>query len=239
MTEFAIVVGLFVLLLLGTVLTFRFHEIQRQAVLAARQASWSTTWLHDRVSPEIVTQQVRSWHFERAGWMDPTGNEAMPSREDAVSVQLAQDAPPGSAPAAVDLALQPLRAVGGFLGGGFDLPMDRYARAVLSVSVEPVSRLPEPLGSMRLELTEHLGVLGDPWMATGPSEVASRAGGLVPTGLLAGRATWLRPVLWPLTVLEPAIGKLCLGLIEPDRVPADRLVGSTLTGQQPGVSGCH
>jgi hypothetical protein len=32
-----------------------------------------------------------------------------------------------------------------------------------------------------------------------------------------------RPLLAPLALLEPSLGDLCFGLIEPDRIPEDRL----------------
>jgi hypothetical protein len=53
--------------------------------------------------------------------------------------------------------------------------------------------------------------------------VRQRAGGLVPTNRLqALNAVW-RPLSLPLGILEPSLRKLCFGLIEPDRIPEDRL----------------
>lgn len=239
LAEFAVTAGLFVVLLLGTEMIFRFHEVQRQAVIAAREASFTASWTTGRLAPEVLQQRVRHWHFEQPGWVDPTGNEAVPSREDAVTLRLAERAPPGTAAAAVDMALQPLRAVGGFLSSGFDLPMDRFAQAVVGVTLEPLARLPAPFDSLRLDLSEQLGVLGDSWMASGPTGVASRTAGLVPTGLLRTQGSWLRPALAPLGLVEPAISRLCFGLIEPDYVPLDRLGAGGTSAQQPGEPGCH
>lgn len=239
MAEFAIVAGLFVLLLLGTEMIFRFHEVQRQAVLAAREAAFTATWTEGRLAPQTLQRRVRYWHFEQPGWMDPTGNEAVPSREDAVSLRLGTVAPPGTAAAAVDFAMQPLRALGGFLGPGFDLPVDRFAQAVVGVQLDPIARLPAPFDTLRIELSEQLGVLGDSWMAAGPQHVAQRTAGLVPTGFIGRQSSWLRPALSPLTVIEPALSRLCLGLIEPEYVPQDRLAGASLSARQPGEAGCH
>ena len=70
--------------------------------------------------------------------------------------------------------------------------------------------------------------------AYGARDVATRAGGLVPTGLLrALNAIW-QPLSVPLGVVEPSLGQLCLGLIEPDRIPEDRLG----PGRTPLPGGC-
>lgn len=239
LAEFAVAAGVFVLLLLGTEMIFRVHEVQRQAVIAAREASFTASWTDGRLAPDVLQRRVRLWHFEQAGWVDPTGNEAVPSHEEAVTLRVEERAPPGSAAAAVGLALQPLRAIGGFLGSGFELPMDRFAMAVVGVRLDPIARLPAPFDSLRLDLAEQLGVLGDSWMAAGPQAVATRTAGLVPTGLLRAQSSWLRPALSPLGLIEPSIARLCLGLIEPDYVPVDRLSGGAGSAQQPGEPGCH
>jgi hypothetical protein len=239
MAEFAVVAGLFVSLLLGTELLFRYLEIQRHAVQAAREAAFSGSWLHQRLTTDVLQKRIRAWHFEQPGWMDPTGNEAMPSAEEAVALRAAQEAPPGLAPQAVSVALRPLASVGGFLGAAFDLPMDRLSSATIDVSIAPVNRLPESLGELHVELSERLAVLGDTWAASGPAEVAERTGGLVPTAMLRSHAAWLKPLLVPLSLIEPAVSRLCLGLIEPDRVPVDRLGGGVLGMFQTGVPGCR
>ena len=239
LVEFTVAATVFALLLLGTVWIFRLHEIQRQAVLSARAAAFTATWMHGREAIDRAQARLRRLHFEQAGWTDPTGNEAMPADEQAVTLRVAQGAPPGTAASAVQFAMTPLRAVGGFLGSGFDLPMDRQATATVDVVVEPVARLPEPMASLRLTMSERLSLLGDTWAATGPADVASRAAGLVPTNLLRTPGIWLKPFLLPLSLIEPAVNRLCLGLIEPDVVPRDRLAGGLPTAPQPGDPGCH
>lgn len=239
LVEFAIAAGVFALMLLGAVWLFRLHEIQRQGVMSARTAAFTAVWMKGRESTSVAQVRLRRFHFQQAGWIDPTGNEAMPSGEEAVTLRLVQGAPPGTAPAAVSIAMAPLRAVGGFLGSGFDLPMDRQTTATVDVIVDPVARLPEPMASLRLALSEHLSILGDSWGASGPREVSARTSGLVPTNLLRTPMQWLSPFLWPLSLIEPAVGRLCMGLIEPDRVPRDRLSPGMGGVPQPGEPGCH
>jgi hypothetical protein len=239
MVEFAIVAGVFVLLLLGTELIAQFHDIQRQAIIAARQVAFSGTWLHGRTPSAVVEQHGRELHFEQAGWMDPTGSEAVPSREDAVAVTIAEGAAPGRAAAAVAVALRPLQAVSGFLGSELDLSDSGFQRSRVRVTLDPLSHLPAPLDALALDFEEHAAVLGDSWSASGPDHVASRSRGLVPTGLLATSAGWLRPALAPLAFIEPALSRLCLGLLEPEFVPLDRLAGGTAGAPQPGQAGCR
>ncbi len=239
LVEFTVAAAVFAVLLLGTVWTFRLHEIQRQAVLSARTAAFTATWMQGRESLDSAQARLRRLHFEQAGWSDPTGNEAMPAEEQAVTLRLAQGMPPGTAPSAVNIAMAPLRAVGGFLGSGFDLSMERQATATVEVVAEPIARLPEPMASLRLSWSERLSLLGDSWASSGPAEVASRTAGLAPTNLLRTPGIWLKPFLLPLSLIEPAVNRLCLGLIEPDVVPRDRLAGGLATAAQPGERGCH
>ena len=239
MVELAIVAGVFVLLTLGTELLARFHEVQRQAIIAARQEAFSATWLRGRVSGAVVEQRDRALHFEQAGWMDPTGSEAVPSREDSVVVSTTEGAAPGRVAAAVAVAMRPLQAATGFLGSAFDLTDRGFQRSRVRVRLDPLSHMPEPLDALALDLEEHVAVLGDSWNAAGPDHVAARTRGLVPTSLLAANAAWLRPALAPLAVIEPALSRLCLGLLEPDFLPVDRLAGGAPGAAQPGQAGCR
>lgn len=239
MVEFAVVVGVFVLLALGTELIYRFQEVQRQAVIGARQAAFSAAWLGDRVPATDVQARLRTGHFEHAGWMDPTGNEAMPSREESVSLALQQGPAPGRAAAAVAEAMRPLRAVGSYLSEGFDLTPEGFRRATVRVVFDPVTSLPSPLDAIAPDFEEHGAVLGDAWNSGSPAQVAGRTAGLVPTALLAEKAAWLTPATLPLRLLEPALARLCLGLIEPELVPADRLSGGGAGVPQPGQVGCR
>jgi hypothetical protein len=69
--------------------------------------------------------------------------------------------------------------------------------------------------------------------------VAARARALVPTALLAAQTAWLRPVLAPLALFEPALSRFCPGLLEPELVPLDRLTGAAARIAQPGQAGCR
>jgi len=239
LTEFAVIAGVFVLLVLGTELIARYHDIQRQALLAAREQAFSASWMAGRVSAATLQDRVRQRYFEQPGWSDPTGTVAVPADEDAVRLAVSESGAPGRAAAAVAVALQPLRAVGGFLSAGFDLTDRGFHVARVAVSLDAIPRMPAPFDTLALDFEERAAVLGDAWNASGPAHVAARSRGLVPTTLLAANTTWLRPVLAPLVLLEPALSRFCPGLLEPELVPLDRLAGGAAGLAQPGQAGCR
>ncbi len=239
MVEFAIAVSVLILLGLGMSLIARYHDIQRQAILAARQGAFSASWLQGRVTPVDLEQQGRELHFRNEGWRDPTGQIVLPANDEAIHLSFTEGPPPGTVPSMMSLLVRPLQAVGGFLGADFDLSLQRFHRANVTVELPGLPPLPAPFDQLALQLQEQSAVLGDPWQSGSPEQVARRTAGLVPTSLLASQAVWLKPVLLPLTLIEPAVSRLCLGLIEPEWVPVDRLEGGVRGMSQPGTRGCR
>ena len=239
MVEFAVAVSVFLLLGLGMSLIARYHDIQRQAMLAARQGAFSASWLQGRVPQALLEQQGRDLHFRHEGWRDPTGQLALPGNDDAIQLSYTEGPPPGTLPSMLSLLVRPLQAVGGSLGSDFDLSLQRFYRSSVTVDLPGLPHLPAPFDQLALQLVEHSAVLGDSWQSGGPDQVAQRTAGLVPTSLLASQAVWLKPVLLPLTLIEPAVSRLCLGLIEPEWVPVDRLEGGVRGMSQPGTRGCR
>jgi hypothetical protein len=116
-----------------------------------------------------------------------------------------------------------LRVAGGFLGGNFDLSADGLLDGSISVDIAPDPYLPAPFDGMEVQLRQPFALLTDAWNASGASHVRSRTAGLVPTTTLSGLQTLWRPLLAPLALIEPSLAQLCLGMVEADRVPNDRL----------------
>jgi hypothetical protein len=83
--------------------------------------------------------------------------------------------------------------------------------------------MPVPFRTLQLRFSQPYALLGNDWSASGPSHVARRAGGLVPTHVLTPLSRIWRPLSAPLSLFEPSLRDLCFGLLEPDRVPEDRL----------------
>jgi hypothetical protein len=106
--------------------------------------------------------------------------------------------------------------------GVFDWPRWRGQRVVVGALVSPLEslRLPE-VTATRIE--EKLIFFAGHGSAIGPQHVASRTAALSAAGSLTEVGEQLEPFLEAASVIEPALGRLCIGRIGPDIVPEDRL----------------
>jgi len=224
MTEFAVCAASLCLLLLGTVTISGYQEAQRRTIVAARQAAFEGGWLGDRVSSQSQSSHLATWHFTDAGLVDATG-KAQTVDADSVRVTGEVAAVPGQAAIATNVLLTPLRVAGGFLGAGFDLDGQGLRSGTVSAQVRGDNDLPSPFRDLQLGFTQPYALLVDAWNAANPRHVSGRAGGLVPTHALGSLSGLWQGLLAPVSLLEPSLRQLCLGLIEPDRVPDDRLDG--------------
>jgi hypothetical protein len=119
--------------------------------------------------------------------------------------------------------MAPLRVGSTLLQGKLDLETGGYLTGDLALRLAPHQWLPEPFRDLELSLRQPFAILADSWNGAGPFHVQERTAGLVPTQRLESVAGMWRSLAAPLTVLEPSIDKLCLGIIEGDEVPEDRL----------------
>ena len=239
MTELAVALPALVALALGWQLLFRLQDIQRQTMAAAREATQSAAWNAVPVDTEAGRQRSHALHLNHAGWTDPTGATPLLEGPAQLEVAAGNERPAGLAGSTQDALLAPLRVVGGFLGAEFDLDERGVQAATVTTRLPTAASGLPPFDTMELQFQETSAWLGDAWNSGGPAHVAQRTRGLVPTGFLASQRQWLQPVLWPATFIEPALGRLCLGLVEPDRVPDDRLEPASAPLAQPGEAGCR
>jgi hypothetical protein len=231
LAEFAAFAFVLVLLGAGLHVVARYQSIQRQSVLAARHAAFRQAWLPAPAAQEALQRSLRAQHFDRPGWTDPAGRAALLSPRD-VALSLAQSQAPGRAAGLVDHVLAPLVAPGGFLAAGFGFGGPGYHVADVSVAIPPV-RGWAPFDRSGLALAQRAAILGNAWNAEGPAQVRARSEGLVPTAALRQPASLLQPFAAVLSLLEPSLADYCPGLIEPDRVPADRLSPSPVAVSPP------
>lgn len=128
-----------------------------------------------------------------------------------------------SAPLQIERAamqmLLPARAVG---VGEFDLPALQSLRASSAVSLGPLDVLKLPLDSP-IELREQTVFFAGHGAAATPQQVRDRTAALSVAGALAEVARPIEIVALVASVIEPSLRRLCLGRIDPDIVPADRL----------------
>lgn len=232
MTEFAAGSALLVLLLLGALSLGGYQEADRRIVIAARQSAWQQSWLPAADAPTLA-RQLHAGHLADVGVREPTGRAQLVAEDD-LALTASRRGTSGVAGAAADLMLAPLRTASSFLGSGFDLRDDGVQQGNLRAHIDPLRGMPAPFDGLELDLDASWALLGDAWHAGGVRHVQQRAGGLVPSARLkAVNAIW-EPLAVPLQVVEPSLGQLCLGLIEADRVPEDRLG----PGRTPLPGGC-
>lgn len=221
MTEFAAGSALLVLLLLGSLSLGGYQEVDRRIVIAARQSAWEQSW-SPAADTAVLARQLHGEHLADAAVRDPAGRTLLVAEED-LALATSQRDTSGVAGAAADLMLAPLRTVSSFLGSGFDLRDNGLQQGTLRAQIAPLNGMPAPFNALELDLNAGWSLLGDAWHAGSARHVQQRAGGLVPSARLkAVNAIW-QPLAVPLGVVEPSLGQLCLGLIEAERVPEDRL----------------
>ena len=139
-----------------------------------------------------------------------------------VTVVTTDDAPPGTAGRALTSLAGTFDRAASLGGGRFDVERRGLHSAMVRVRVAPP--MPgAPFDRLNLELAERGTLFAGDWSAAGPAHTASRTGALVPTARLAA----VRPIVHgfraALAVLEPSIRELCLGRVDPEIVPSDRL----------------
>ncbi len=218
MAEFAVAVGVLVTLLLCMPVLGRYHELQVASIQAARRAAFESSW---RPSPS-GNAEVGSIH----GALFPDVGDSEQITAERLRINVATSGEPGLAGSSTRALLAPF-GLARAIGGGFDLREPVLYTASMTVALSRPSQLPDPFAQTPIEFNERYVLLDGDWASSGPGQVESRAGGLVPT-----RATTpLRPLLklttTLLSVLEPSLRELCLGQVDPERVPDDRLGAGT------------
>jgi hypothetical protein len=214
LAEFAVSVGVLATLLVGMPVICRYHELQVAAIEGARRLAFEHSWQQARAARAGI-EPIRRDLFPQGG---DTG-QVVASRIDASD---RQDPAPGLAGQAARALLAPF-TVAAFVQPGFDLRAPLMYRGALAVALSRPPQLPGPFDEIPIELQEHYALLGDNWASSGPGQVADRAGGLVITRALRPLHALTALGTRLLSIVEPAFRDLCLGQVDPERVPADRL----------------
>jgi hypothetical protein len=233
MVEFAVGASALSLLLLGMLTLGGYQEADRRGVLAARQSAWHESWSPGTPDTEARAALLHQHFLTDSAVHDPTGRDLLVAAEDVV-LEAGRSAPAGVAGGAAQMLLVPLRTVSGFLGSGFDLAEGGLVHGSVRARIAPLPHLPSPFDALDIQLQAPYALLGDAWHAGGIDHVGARAGGLVPASRLAALNAIWQPLSVPIGIVEPSLRRLCFGLIEPDRIPEDRLG----PGHSPLPGGC-
>lgn len=222
MTEFAVSAAALSLLLLGSLALAGYQEVDRRSVIAARELAWQESWVAGSVANSISSADLHGRVYADSGVLDPHAQALLVAEGD-VHASAERRSPEGVAGGVSELMLAPLRAASGFLGSGFDLTESGLVSGMVEARIAPLSSMPDPFDTLELPIRVPFALLADGWNAGGISHVERRASGLVPTGRLSAVSGLWSAFSTPLRIIEPSLGRLCLGLIEPDRIPEDRL----------------
>lgn len=133
------------------------------------------------------------------------------------------DSAPRLAETAAGVMLLPAKLLG---SGEFDLPPWSARSVTTTVAMGDTIVLGVPFESP-VALRENLFFFVGHGAARGPEQVRARTAALSVAGSLAAAAKPLETVLSVARIVEPALERLCIGRIDPDIVPEDRLAGST------------
>jgi hypothetical protein len=217
LVETLVAMTVMVTLLTAMPAVLAYHDIQRTAQRAARDATWLAGW-----RAGDVAESSRESLADLA-WRHPADALPIIHSSDGLEVFESDNSPPGRGAAMLQFIAAPLRGTGSYLDDSFALSQQGFRRARIDVQVPPLRGAPAPFDSLGLSLRGEAALLTDAWNAADAAHVASRAGGLVPTRLLQSADAPMRALKTLLRVIEPAYEKFCPGLIEPDRVPETRL----------------
>jgi hypothetical protein len=226
LVEFAAGAAAMSLLLLGTVLLANYQEVDRRGLFAARQQAYAGAWLAGRATPAAQARVLYAAQLADPGVSAPfDGRQYVPV--DGITLDAGETGAAGAAATAANAMLQPLRAAGGFFNTAFDLANDGLVKGEVRAHLPPPAGAPAPFADLDLALVAPYALLGDAWHAGDARHVVNRTGGLVPASALAGLARIWQPLMAPLSLLEPSLGELCLGIVEAERIPEDRLGAGT------------
>jgi hypothetical protein len=243
--EFLASAGVLAALLGGIVVLGKLQDLQSATVAASRYAAFERAMHGDRLASGVLAGHVRARFYERADtpvrsadvrtdatawrsivshWTDRTAR-GMPlvARPADVQVITRESDPPGAAARLASGVATVADRAALLSGGRFDVNRRGYHAAEVSVRVAPLVAEAPPLSRLSVTFRESTTMLGDGWGASGPEHVARRTAAFVPTARLQAVRPALGALRWALRLIEPSIDALCLGRIDPELVPADRL----------------
>ena len=197
-------------LLLAVVQLAALQSVEQATVGAARAAVLAAHHGLDAATGPLPADRIRGLFFADPG---ATAEVGTVTARQAPSAELAED---------IALAIIiPARVVG---TGELDLARSQAVAARVTVDAPRIYDAIMPDASA-VRLSAGLTLMRDDWDAESAADVWRRTAALSTTGRIAAWRGPLTALAAPIRLLEPAVGRLCLGRIDPDIVPEDRLRG--------------
>ena len=221
LAETAVAVVLLATLLAAMPCFIAYQDAQRAALRGARDVSYMSGW-----SGQSSRASIEGRIDDAIGelpWRHPEDGTLLLASERSSRVDHEDSAPPGRAAALMDFIAAPLGESSGPGQGALPLSRAGFHRTRVELQVPAIRGAPAPFSHLEVPLTERAAVLTENWNAAGPAQVIERVRHIVPSTGLAKAAAPLQALSAPLRLIEPAFASLCIGRIEPDRLPRTRL----------------
>jgi hypothetical protein len=242
--EFVAAAAVVVPMLAGIVLVARLQDLRGTTAQAARYGAFARAF---GAAAADVESEIRVRYFgprdalvraddARNGarvdttadpqWTEPLrSGRPFVARSTDVTFVASERSPPGAAASTLEGIAATADRLSSTTGGRFDV--ERRGHHDVDVRVR-LAALADLAVAQPLTVRADAHVFGGDWSADGPATVARRATALAPATAVRRLQPILAPFEWALGILEPAFRELCLGRVDPELVPADRLgpVGS-------------
>ena len=238
-TEFVVLSVVLVPLLLIVPLIGKYMDISQTTAVASRYAAFEGTARHSSSSSgwksdAELAQEVRRRFFSNSNapvktgdtagdfnahrnalWFDHRGNPLLPKFAGNVGVKTTRES-----------LSQPF---GAFYAAALGLPHDNLYTGQVNVNVADISGL-KPFDSIGLSISHSTALLADPWAAQGPAMIEGKIkkDGWNPLGPFPYKPLEIHagnPVVGlALTLFEFKSSPPDIGRVDPNRVPADRVL---------------
>lgn len=232
----------------AVVLLARLHDLESRTISTARYAAFlradapasrSAAVLNDLAlartwAPDVGVAAVGGrWSAQpfAAGfspnWRAPTTQARLIETAESVTVTVANGSLTGAPGRTLDVALAATRAVGVLAQRRFDLRNENLLSATATTRLNRVDAFAGALSDGALQLTDRVSLLADPWSVSGPRHTESRVQSLMPSSGVGRLLDLVTPLQYLISVFEPEFRNLCVGHVDPEVLPPDRLAGST------------
>jgi hypothetical protein len=160
----------------------------------------------------------------RVWWRIPASERPLINRAEQVRAQIAESGLAGGPGRTVDLAIAATRAIDWVGAGSFDLRNDQLITSDILVNPARFAGLPRPFSDVNVRLQNRTVLLAGMWSAADPGATARRVSALMPTSGIGRLLDALSPLQAAVALIEPEFANLCIGHVDPEVVPGDRLV---------------
>lgn len=241
MIECVVSVGVLVALFLGVLYIGRLHDLQYSLIQASRYAAFDVALAGSGAEVDATGQagaHLLGWHAEpvRAGdslqrvraadWLpalsDHSGAATFWPNGPALDAAVGEGALPGLAGGEMQAAAAALAPARALAPASFDVRPGGWIVSEFATTLQPGRAAAASLGAALITLRSHTVVAAGDWSASGPAATAARVAGLSPASGPLVRGV-VGPMLGLAQFFEPAISGLCLGRVDPEVVPRDRL----------------